>query len=167
MNSVPNPKLYILERPLTRVQVLDELGAMPDRLRAAVTGAPAASLLRTRGPDNWSAFQTLCHFRDATLVYAARFRFIVFNDDPLLPDYDENNWVAAARDTIDDTADILDEIGASRADLVRVLRRLPEEGWSRTGRHEAMGSVVLEHYARHQVAHEEMHITQIGAALGG
>jgi hypothetical protein len=99
-------------------------------------------------------------------VYALRFRYIVFNDDPFLPDYDENNWVSASRDRVEDMPAIIDQIAASRADLVRMLSRLSEAAWRRGGRHEAMGPVVLEHYARHQVAHEEMHLAQIAAALG-
>ena len=138
---------------------------MPDRLRLAVAGRPSETLLRRPDNGDWSAFQVVCHVRDATLAYAARFRGIIFNDDPFLPDYDENNWVESCRDVPSDLPEILDEIAASRSDLVRVLSRLPEQGWQRTGRHEAMGSVVLEHYARHQVVHEAMHVDQIAKAL--
>ena len=165
METTPNPKLYVLKRPATRSQVLDELAAMPGHLTKALEGASKPALIARPGEHDWSAFQTLLHFRDATLVYAIRFRWIVFNDDPFLPDYDENSWVASARDTVEDITAILDEIAASRADLVRVLSRLPDEAWLRSGRHEAMGPVILEHYARHQVVHEEMHIAQIVGAL--
>lgn len=165
MSSTPNPALYQLNRALSRDLVIAELEAMPGRLRRALHGKGDALLTRRASGEDWSAFQTLCHMRDATLVYAARFRWIVFDDDPLLPNYNENNWVAASMDVPSDVPAILDEIAASRADLVRVLSRLPEAGWLRTGRHEVAGTVVLEHYARHQVAHEEMHLAQIEAAL--
>lgn len=165
MNAAPNPNLYKLDRQLTLPQVVQELAAMPGRLRRTVAGAPHQALLRAPAADGWSAFQTVCHFRDAALVYAGRFRFIVFNQDPFLPDYDENNWVASSNDRVEDMAAILDEIASSRSDLVRVLSRLSDGGWRRAGRHEAMGPVVLEDYARHQVAHEEMHLAQISRAL--
>jgi hypothetical protein len=139
---------------------------MPARLRKAMGNRDSHLTAARSGAGEWSAFETLCHLRDATLVYAARFRWIIFNDDPFLPDYDENNWVARASDLPGDTPAMLDEIAASRADLVRVLSRLPDSGWQRTGRHEAMGHVVLEHYARHQVVHEEIHLDQIKTALG-
>ncbi len=165
MDQVPNPGLYVLERPLTLAQVVSELAAMPERLRKVVAGFPVARLTQRPGPADWSAFETVEHVRDATLVYALRFRYIVFNDDPLLPDYDENNWVSASHDRVEDLPAIIDEIAASRADLVRVLSRLSEAAWRRGGRHEAMGPVVLEHYARHQVVHEEMHLAQIASAM--
>jgi hypothetical protein len=95
MNPNPNPGLYRFDPSIPRSQVLAELAAMPGRLRRAVTGATAEALLRRRSNDGWCAFETLCHFRDATLAYAARFRWIVFNNDPFLPDYDENNCSSA------------------------------------------------------------------------
>jgi hypothetical protein len=161
-----NPSLYRLERSLTREQVVEDLASMPRRLREAVDGLAPTSLTRRPSPDQWSAFETIGHVRDATLVYALRFRFIVLEEDPLLPNYDEDRWAAESLDRPDDMQAILDEIAASRADLVRLLSRLPEGGWRRTGRHEAIGSVVLEDYARHQVVHEEMHLAQIAAAAG-
>jgi hypothetical protein len=102
--------------------------------------------------------------RDASIVYSARFRWIIFDDDPLLPNYNEDNWVESAHDTVEDLPAMLDEIAASRADLIRVLGRLPDDAWSRTGRHEVIGRVTLEPYVRHQLAHERAHLAQIAAA---
>lgn len=167
MPDEPNPYLYRLERPLSRAELLAELATMPERLRSALEGADAAALTNPPGADDWSAFQVLCHIRDATLTYAARFRWIVFNGDPFMPDYDENNWVKASRDTPADIPGMLDEVACSRRDLIRVLSRMPEAAWFRTGRHEVAGSIVLEHYASHQVAHEDMHLGQIRAAIRG
>jgi hypothetical protein len=165
--SSPNPYLYVLDEPLLLSQVVARLAAMPTVLRETVAAIPPDELTRAPARDEWSAFQTLCHVRDATLTYAARFRWIVFNNDPLMPDYDENNWVAACKDTPADIADILDQVAASRADLTRMLSRLEPEQWERTGRHEAAGPIVLEHYARHQVVHERMHLEQLFAAARG
>lgn len=162
----PNRQLYRLERQLTRAQVVDELASMPARLGAIVRGVPEGALTHA-GDGEWSALQTLCHVRDATLVYAARFRWMVLNDDPLLPNFDEDRWVAEATETPSDVPGLLDMIAGSRADLVRLLSRMPEQAWARTGRHEVMGTVVLEHYVRHQVAHEDAHLAQLRVALGG
>ncbi len=136
---------------------------MPAELRILVANA---DLLRAAADGEWTAFQTLLHMRDAAFIYALRFRWMVFDDDPLLTNYDENNWVEAARDSVEDVPNILDEIAASRSDLIRVLSRLSEPQWQRSGRHEVAGPIVLEHYVLHQVAHEAMHLEQIKAALG-
>ncbi len=165
MPADPLPQLYTLSDPLSRDQLLDQLATMPAALRDAFHGQPRAKLLTRSGPGEWSAFQTLCHFRDAALVYTLRFRFMVFDDDPLLPNYDENNWVESARDRPEDLPAILHEVAASRAGLVRVLSGLDDGAWHRTGRHEVIGTVMFDAYVRHQLAHERMHLTQIQSAL--
>ena len=156
--------LYELSEALDRPAVLDALAAIPHELLNAVQATPAGFLAARPGPDEWSAFETLLHLRDAAMVYSARFRWMAFNDDPFLPDYDENNWVAASRDVPADAIEIAEEIAASRRDLMRLLRRLPDEAWRRTGRHELHGSLVLEPYVRHELEHERMHLAQIAAA---
>ncbi|MFN0146421.1 MAG: DinB family protein, partial [Dehalococcoidia bacterium] len=116
-------------------------------------------------PGEWSAFHVLRHMRDAALVYSIRFRWMAFNADPFLPDYDEDRWVALAADTAADLPALLGEFAASRSGLVRLLTRLSPEAWGSTGRHEVLGTVVLEPYVRHQLKHEELHLEQLWAAL--
>jgi DinB superfamily len=158
--------LYELTEDLGRGAVLDALAAIPAQLAQTMLGVSPVRLATRRAPADWSAFETLSHMRDAAIVYSARFRWIVFDDNPFLPNYDENNWVSSSRDTATDAAEMLAEIAASRRDLMRVLGRLPEEAWARTGRHEVLGQLVLEPYVRHQLAHEQIHIAQIDTALG-
>ena len=162
LSGAPNPYLYTLEPSISSRDALARLASMPTDLRALVANK---DLLRPRADGEWTAFQTLLHVRDATFIYAMRFRWMVFDNDPPLTNYDENNWVEAARDGPEDIPEILGEISASRSDLMRVLTRLPADHWQRTGRHEVAGTIVLEHYVRHQVAHEAMHLEQIRAAL--
>ena len=167
MTADPPPQLYTVDDRLSRAGILRELAAMPRLLTDALRGQAPAALLRGPGRGEWPAFGTVKHVRDAALVYGLRFRFIVLDNNPLLPNYDEDNWVAASKDRVEDIASILAEIRASRSGLMRLLRRLDESDWSRTGRHEILGPVVLEAYVRHQVAHERMHLAQVRAALPG
>jgi hypothetical protein len=152
--------LYVPDRDLSRAELIDELAAMPARLRAIVAPADAAALTR-RAEGEWSALETLRHFRDIAQVYGGRFKWMILDDDPFLPNYDEDRWVADSPDGPADAPALLDEIAAT----VRLLRALPPEGWARTGRHEVFGRVELEHYLRHEYAHEEQHLAQIAAAL--
>jgi hypothetical protein len=163
--GVLKPSLYELDARVGRAEVLSKLADLPARLRDALGAVGWDGLLAAPARGEWSAFQTLCHLRDAAIVYSARFRWIVLDDNPLLPNYDEDNWVAAAPDRIDDLPDILDEFAATRAGLIRLLTRLPDEAWQRTGRHEVLGEVKLEPYVRHQLRHEQMHLDQLRAAL--
>jgi hypothetical protein len=163
--AVPFTALYQLDREMSVAEVIDGLAVTPALLRDVLGGAPEAALTAA-DRDEWSPLQVCCHFRDIALVYSARLRWMAFDDNPLLPNYSEETWVEAARETAADLPALLDSIAALRADLVRMLRRLPPEAWARTGRHEVIGEVVLEPYVRHQLAHEEQHLAQLKRALG-
>lgn len=157
-------ELYRLERELSRAEVIDALAAMPGAYRAVIEGASAGALERREG-DGWSAIDVLKHVRDVVQVYGMRFKWMILDDDPFLPNYDEDRWVAESPDGAAQADDVLREIAAYRAETVRLLRALDDEGWSRTGRHEAIGPLVLEPYVRHELAHEEQHLAQLRAAL--
>ena len=158
-------ELYTLGRELSRDEVIDALAAMPDAYRAVIEGAAAGALERADG-DGWSAIDVLKHMRDVVQVYGVRFKWMILDDDPFLPNYDEDRWVAESPDGLSQADDILREIAAYRAETVRLLRALDGAGWSRTGRHEVIGPLVLEPYVRHELVHEEQHLEQLRAALG-
>jgi hypothetical protein len=161
----PTFELYQPDRELTRAQVIDELERTPKLLRGALAGASAGTLERRAADGEWSPMEVLRHFRDAVHVYGMRFKFIALQDDPFLPDYDENRWAARSPDGPADVAGMLDEIAAYRGETVRLLRSLAPDAWTRTGRHETNGPVVLEPYVRHELAHEEQHLAQLRRAL--
>jgi hypothetical protein len=166
MADSPSFSLYRLDDPLTRAEVLAEFAAFPDRLAAVVARATVRALERAATAGEWSPLQVLCHLRDAALVYALRFRFIALNPETFMPNMDEERWVLHSRETLADIPALLATIAASRADIARLLGRLDDADWARTGRHEVLGSVALEEYVRHQVVHERGHLAQLRAALG-
>jgi len=105
------------------------------------------------------------HLRDAVQIYGMRFKWIILQDGALLADYDENRWAAQSPDGPGDLEPLLREVEAYRAETVRLLRSLSSEDWGRRGRHQTIGEVVLEPYARHELAHEEQHLSQLRHAL--
>jgi hypothetical protein len=161
----PLPAIYELQQPMTRAEVLEALRSIPERVSAALTGVTPARLATPPAPNEWSAFQTLSHMRDAAMVYSGRFRWMAMDPDPFMPNFQEDAWAANTLDRPEDAAEMVDEYRAERAALVRLLSRLPEAAWQRTGRHEVLGSLVLEPYVRHQLQHELWHVEQLEAAL--
>lgn len=164
--SQPLLQLYELDRDLSRDELVDALAAMPSRLREVLRGLQAGALTRVLDGGGWSAIEVVRHVRDVVQVYGMRFKWMILQDDPFLPNYDEDRWVAASPDGPAQLDAVLDELAAYRAETVRLLRALPAEGWSRRGRHEVLGSVELEPYVRHQLAHEEQHLAQLAGAIG-
>jgi hypothetical protein len=157
--------LYVLDRALTREQLVAALAATPGRVSALLEHVDGDALTRRTDDRDWSPLEVCRHIRDITQVYGMRFKWIVLQDDALLANYDEDRWVASSPDGPSDIAALLDEMRAYRGETVRLLRSLTEDGWSRQGRHEVLGPVTLEPYVRHQVAHEEQHLGQLQQAL--
>ncbi len=159
-------ELYRLERDLSTDQVVDELAQTPARMRGLVAGCDAAALERRLTPEAWSPLEVCRHMRDVVQVYGMRFKWMILEDDPFLPNYDEDRWVATSPDGPAHLDSILAELEAYRGETTRLLRSLTPEGWSRSGRHEVLGAVVLKAYVQHQLAHELQHLVQLGVALG-
>jgi hypothetical protein len=166
MANASDFELYVLDRDLSREQLIDELAAIPERARNVLASRGPDDLLRPTAGGEWRAMEVLRHLRDVVQVYGMRFKWMVLNDGPLLPNYDENRWAADSPDGPDDASAMVSEIAAFRAETVRLLRALADDGWSRIGRHEILGEVTLEPYVRHELAHEEMHLSQLKRALG-
>ena len=162
-----NPALYRLDRDLTRDQLIAELAAMPTLLRSMMSGRTADALERRSADGAWTPLESCRHIRDIVQVYGMRFKWMILQDDPFLPDYDENRWAAGSPDGAADIESLLDEIAAYRGETIRLLRSLKPDGWTRTGRHEVMGAVKLDAYVRHEVAHEEQHLEQLERSFAG
>ena len=158
-------ELYRLDRDLARDGVIAALASIPVKVRALCANADGPALTR-RVRDEWTAMETLRHFRDVVQVYGVRFKWMILDDDPLLANYDEDAWAANTTDGPGDVDAVVCEIEAYRAETVRLLRALPDDAWARSGRHDTLGRVVLEPYVRHELAHEEQHLVQLARALG-
>jgi len=157
--------IYVLDRHLTRDELISALEATPRRLRDVVSAQSVDTLARRPSPDDWSPIEVVRHFRDAVQVYGMRFKWIILQDNPPLPNYEENRWVSESPDGVAELESVLSEVTAYRAETVRLLRSLSAADWSRRGHHEISGPIELEPYVRHQLAHEEMHLAQLQASL--
>jgi hypothetical protein len=167
MTPAPLTSLYRLDRDLTRDQLIDALAQTPALLRSAVVDATGSGLVRARQGGEWSAMQICRHIRDAVQIYGLRFKYIILEDDPFLPNFDEDAWAADSPDGPTNIDSLLSQVEGDRAETIRLLRAMPPAAWSRTGRHEVLGSVVLEPYVRHELVHEEQHLAQLQSALKG
>jgi len=159
-------ELYRPERDYTRDELLAELATMPPRLRELLIGRDGAALQRSALSGDWSPIEVARHLRDIAQVYGMRFKWIILQNDPFLPNCDEDRWVSGSPDGPGEMESLLREVEAYRGETLRLLRSMPSDGWSRRGRHEVLGVVELEGYVRHQVAHEEGHLAQMEAAFG-
>jgi hypothetical protein len=137
----------------------------PARLRAAFEKVPAEARQWRPGPGKWSPHEVVCHCADSEANAALRIRYLLAEKEPLIVGYDQEEW-ARAFDYHTHPADVaLQTVDAVRAHTTALLRRLPEDAWSKVGRHTESGRYSAEDWLRIYAEHLEKHSGQIERAL--
>ena len=114
-------------------------------------------------PDGWNVHQIAVHARDVDkLVYGLRVRRTLEEDDPAFPDFDGEAYMKAHYDPKESLRGVLDGLVTSIGSLVRLLREMPAEGWSRPSRHETQGSgLTLQTWVERGLGHIEEHLATV------
>jgi hypothetical protein len=149
--------------PTERRTLIDRYATGPARLRAAIAAVPADALTWRPAPKEWSAHEVAVHCADSETQAASRIRFLAAEPEPLVLGYDEANWAEAFDYHAHPLELALATVDAVRANTVALLRRLPEEAWTRVGRHTQSGRYTSEDWLQIYAAHLEDHSRQIEA----
>lgn len=136
-----------------------EKGAL--RLRGALGLVPDGAVTWRPAPGKWSAHEVVWHCADAEVNGATRLRFLVAEKDPLLAAYDQDEWARAFDYHELPLEPALDTVVSVRASTSALLRSLPEEAWSRAGRHSERGPFSVADWLRTYADHLENHARQI------
>lgn len=146
-----------------RRQLVDRYRAQPQELRGALSHFSGEDLHRPLEPGGWSAHQVAVHVRDAEArAFAPRVVRIVDEDDPELPTFDSEGWMAAHYDRREPLDAILGEIEAARGEALRRIEPLTAADWGRSGRHPERGRRTVQWWVEYSVSHTQEHIEQIG-----
>jgi hypothetical protein len=156
-----------------RKPALDELGSDdPFEVQEAEFDAwrqlveTAGEDLRERPADEeWSAVELLGHITDSELVTSARYRWVLAEDEPPLPGYDQEAWTARFNHISDDPEMLLTLFGSLRLANLDLWERTPAEDRGRFGIHAERGPESFDLLFRLQAGHGRMHLAQAGRAL--
>ena len=147
--------------------LLDRIGASASVLRQAVERAQRGRFAEPPRAGEWSALETLTHVRDVIVhVYGLRIRRLLYEPSPVFADFDEEGYRRASLQRGERAEDLLATVIGEHEQLARLLRALPDEEWSREGRHPSLGTMSIELLARRIGEHAEEHAAQIAAAAG-
>jgi hypothetical protein len=95
----------------------------------------ARPTVRIRPNDStWSALEYSAHVRDVLAVYQERLRLMVETDDPLYPNWDQDETAVAERYNEQDPALVGEQLGANARGLARAVAALGDDEWQRVGR---------------------------------
>jgi len=135
----------------------------PARLKAALATVPAAAVQWRPGPGEWSAHEVVVHCADSETNAAARIRYLAAEADPVILGYDEAEWARRFAYHDHPLEPALALVEAVRANTLALIRRMPEHGWQRVGRHSESGRYSAEDWLTIYAEHLEGHARQIEA----
>ncbi|MFN2590411.1 MAG: DinB family protein [Actinomycetota bacterium] len=144
--------------------VAEAYQALPARIEQVVAGA--GDRLRDRPDDGeWSVLEVLGHIVDAELMCAARLRWILAHDEPPLPGYDQELWVARQRYNDGDPALLLSLLRAFNPLNIALWRTTPPEDRARVGIHAERGPESFDLTFRLLAGHGLLHLDQMERTL--
>ncbi len=143
-----------------RAKLVDKLESATQEFRAACE-AVKDPFAKVNG--GWTLHQIAVHTRDVQkLVYDMRVRQTFNEDNPMLKNFDQDEWMAAQYNQREALSAVLDELTKSVEDLCKTLRELPQEAWSRESRHETLGNrLTLQLWVERGAAHVGEHLQVI------
>jgi len=139
---------------------IDQIAAVPARMREAVAGLSDAQLDTTYRDGGWTARQVVHHVPDSHMNAYTRVKLALTENEPTIRPYDEAAWAKLndVRDT--PVAVSLTLLEALHDRWVRILRALTDADFSKTLLHPEHGVMTLDSliamyawHGRHHVAH--------------
>lgn len=121
---------------------------------AAVAGA--AGVAERPRPDKWSPLEYGCHVRDVFRLYDYRLRLMLTEDDPLYPNWDQDETAVADRYAEQDPATVATELTEAAAALADRFASVSGDQWLRKGRRSDGAAFTVETFGRYLV-HDPVH----------
>ena len=144
-------------------RLLYNLKSLPNELSDLLQDLDEERLRWRPIPNKWSVKEIMCHLRDMErLAYLARYRRMLTEENPVLPNVDQNR-IAAECDYINqDGKAALEEFKRLRWETVQTLGSAPVESWSRSGTHETDGPMTVEQLVVRQIRGNDLnHLVQM------
>jgi DinB superfamily len=117
----------------------------------------ARSTVRDRPNDStWSPLEYAAHVRDVLRVYRERLRLMVETEDPLYPNWDQDETAIAERYNEQDPAVVGVQLGANAEELASAFATLTPEQWQRVGRRSDGASFTVSSMAKY-MTHDLVH----------
>jgi uncharacterized damage-inducible protein DinB len=151
-----------------RVEQIQTLRELPDRLRAAVRGLDDAQLDTPYREGGWTVRQVVHHIADSHMNSYVRFKLALTEYEPTVKPYDEAAWAMLAdnRMPVDVSLALTEALHRRWVDL---LESLTEKDFEKKFNHPERGAQDLATnvslYAWHS-RHHVAHITRLRARMG-
>lgn len=138
--------------------LIDRYAAQADALTTAADGLTREQLTAHPVPNTWSIQQIVLHLMDSDLIGSDRMKRVIAETRPLLIGYNETAFSQGLYYEQLDPAAAAQAFRANRLLTAEILRRLPDEAFSRIGIHNEHGAMTLADLVRAYVDHVDHHM---------
>jgi uncharacterized damage-inducible protein DinB len=139
-------------------QLINDYLAGPKVLRGAVAGLTREQLLARPISGKMSTLEVVCHLADFEPIMADRMKRVIAEDNPTLVGADENRFLKALAYHDRDLEEELSIVDRTRAQMVRILQRVPADALHRSGTHNERGQRTLEQLLTGAINHIPHHV---------
>lgn len=137
------------------------LESTAQRIRELTASLTPEQIATPPAPGKWSIHQIVGHLADSEIVHQARVRFILFEDNPPLPAWDQDRWMNGWMREGETFEQALERFRVVRESTLRVLRAIPERDLRRTGVHAERGVQMAGDFIILIAGHDINHLSQI------
>jgi hypothetical protein len=109
-----------------------------------------------RRDDRWSDLEYAAHVRDVFALYLERLRLMLSSDDPLYPNWDQNQTAIDDAYNEQEPSEVASELAVAADALAHAFDALSENHWDRTGRRSDGASFTVDSFARYLI-HDPVH----------
>jgi hypothetical protein len=127
--------------------VIDDFETGGEKLAKAVRGLTPKELLWVPAPGagigRWSIQQIVMHLMDDELIWSSRMKRMIAEDNPEIVGFDESKYAAKLFYDQQDAQVAVQILDLNRRQLSPMFRKLPDEAFARTARHNDLGLINL------------------------
>jgi hypothetical protein len=145
-------------------KVLQMLEETPRRIASASNGLTEARLHDKADEKSWSANDILAHLRACVDVWGKSIQLMLAQDNPTMRHISPRTWIRKTNYPKLAFDESLQTFTTQHSDLLRTLRALAFEDWSRSAMIEGRKHSVFSQ-ARRMALHEHEHCEQLEAIL--
>src|SRR5438128_12677004 len=137
------------------------LAATPQRLRELAAGLSGSQLQDRPAPGKWSIHEIVAHLADSELMFSARCRYILYEENKPLIGFDQDRLMAGWRREQESFEDTLERFRAMRRAQLRMFRAASPADLARTATHDEYGPESASDYMFKIAGHDVNHLEQI------
>jgi hypothetical protein len=164
---VPDDKdwTWVLQRPCHECGFdassidVDDVASMivaNGRQWCVVLGVDDSAVRNRPRPDRWSTLEYGAHVRDVYRLYERRLRLMLDTDDPLYPNWDQDETAITDRYGEQDPIVVAEELMAAAAVLAASFDGVAGDDWRRCGSRSDGAAFTVETFARYLI-HDPVH----------